>query len=72
MFFKKRFTKWLPIIVWSFDGNKFLLQGRKNLWTGKICFKNTRINKTFTYMHNMPENIFDPKEQLEKLLNKEN
>jgi hypothetical protein len=68
MFFKRRFTKWLPILIYDFSGNKFLLQGRKNLKTGELCFKNTLMNGRWNLMHNMPQNIFDPKEQLQRLL----
>jgi len=68
MFFKRKFTKWLPILIYDFSGNKYLLQGRKNLKTGELCFKNTLLNTRWNLMHNMPQNIFEPKEQFDKLL----
>lgn len=69
MFFKRKFTKWVPVLIYDFSGSKFLLQGRKNLNTGELCFKNTLINTRWNCMHNMPQNIFDPKEQFELLVN---
>lgn len=66
--FKRKFTKWLPVLIYDFSGNKYLLQGRKNLKNGELCFKNTRLNTPFNLMHNMPTGIFDPKEQFDKIL----
>jgi len=68
MFLNRKFTKWLPILIYDFSGSKFLLQGRKNIKTGELCFKNTLINTRWNLMHNMPQSIFDPKDQIEKIL----
>ncbi len=68
MFFKRKFTKWLPILIYDFSGNKYILQGRKNLKTGELCFKNTLLNTRWNLMRNMPQDIFEPKEQFDKLL----
>lgn len=66
MFYK--YTKWLPILIYDFSGNKFILQGRRNLKTGELCFKNKRLNTPFNLMQNMPQSVFDPKIQFEALL----
>lgn len=66
--FTTKYTKWLPILIYDFSGNKYLLQGRRNLKTGELCFKNTKLNTTFNLMHNMPQTIFDPKVQFETIL----
>ena len=68
MIFKKKFTKWIPIFIYDFSGNKFLLQGRKKLKTGELCFKNTLINSRWNLMHSFPLNAIDPKEQFDKLI----
>ena len=68
MIFKRKHTKWVPILIYDFCGNKTLLQGRKNLKTGELSFKNTKLNTPFNLMHSMPLNIFDAKMQFEILL----
>lgn len=63
------YTKWLPILIYDFSGNKFILQGRRNLKTGELCFKNTKLNTAFNSMHDYNiTSIFDPKQQFETLL----
>ena len=69
---KKRFSKWIPIHIYNFSGDKFLLMGRMNLKSGMLYFKVKRLNRLSDTNHNMPVNIFDPREQFEKLLNPSN
>lgn len=68
MIFKRRFSKWIPIFIYDYNGNKFLLQGRKNLKTGELCFKNTLLNSRWNLMHYLPQNMLDLKEQFDKLV----
>ncbi len=67
-FFKKRYTKYVPIIIYEFQGNKYLLQGRKNLITGWLDFSTISLQTRATLNRDMPQNVFDAKEQFEKLL----
>jgi hypothetical protein len=66
--FKRKYTKWLPILIYDFSGNRFLLQGRQNIKTGELHFKNRRMNTAFNLMQSMPVDIFNPKEQFDILL----
>ena len=67
--FTTKYTKWLPILIYDFSGNKYLLQGRRNLNTGELCFKNTRLNTAFNLMQSGSViSIFDPKLQFETIL----
>ena len=68
MNFLGKYSQWRPVVIYDFDGTKFMLQGRKNLNTGELHFKNKRLNSRFTSMHNMPQTIFDPKVQFEQIL----
>jgi len=66
---RKRFSKWIPIHIYDYSGNKFLLLGRINLRSGMMCFKAKRLHRSLDLNHNMPVNIFDPSIQFDKLLN---
>ena len=66
---KRNYTKWIPIMIYDYCGNKYLLQGRRNLKSGKIEFTNYRLNGLFNLLHQMPENNLDSKVQLELLTN---
>lgn len=69
MLFTRKLTKWIPIIIYDFSGNKFLLLGRRNLKTGMLDFTSKRLHTRMTLNHNIPTNIFDAKTQFAELLN---
>jgi hypothetical protein len=64
----KKYTKWLPIIIYDFSGNKYLLQGRKNIKTGELVFKNTLLNTRRNLLNGMTTGTFDSTTQFNKLL----
>lgn len=66
--FLTRYTKWRPIVIYDYSGAKFLLQGRRNLKSGELVFKNTRLNSLFNLMHIGGVDVFDIKEQFQKIL----
>lgn len=65
--FKKRFTNWIPMQVYDYSGNKYLLLGRRKLKTGMVYFKNKKLNTPFNLNHTMPVNIFDVSAEFKKL-----
>jgi hypothetical protein len=67
MLFRK-FTKWVPVLIYQSSLNCYLLQGRKNLKTGELYFKNKMLNKPFTDMRNMPTDFFNPMIQFDKII----
>lgn len=69
--FLKKYSKWHPIVIYDYSGNKFLLQGRKNLKSGELVFKNTRLNSLFNLMQVENIDIFNIKEQFNKILNEQ-
>lgn len=67
--FKPIFTKWEPVLIYDSIGDKYLLQCRRNIKSGKLHFKNSKLNRWGgASMNGMPCNIFDPKEQFQKIL----
>lgn len=61
-------TLWLPLLVYDHNGNKYLLECRKNKNTGHLEFKNTLINGRLNLLHQNITLPVDVKEQLTKLI----
>lgn len=60
------YAKWIPLTIYDYQGNKYLLMGRKNLNSGMISFRNKRLNSIHNLLHENV-NTLDIKEQFEKL-----
>lgn len=65
--FRKDYSKWTPLKIYDFSGNKFLLQGQINKNTGEISFKNTLMNSRFNLMQGHFD-VLDFETQFNKLL----
>lgn len=67
--FKQRHTKWIPIFIYDYQGNKYLLMGRRNLKTGLANFTNVKINGSFNLMQVGLSNNLNPASQFDELFN---
>ena len=67
--FKKRYTKWLPLGSFGFDGTDFIVFVRRNLKTNMLSFKNKAVNQRLGSCNNtiIPYDLIDVREAWKKI-----
>lgn len=68
-FFKKKWSKWKPITIYTYSCEDFLLLGRINTKNGDVDFKSKKIHGRFIYTQafGLFENPLDANRQLLEL-----
>lgn len=66
--FEKK-TKWIPLATYNFAGKDFIVMIRKGKATGMLYFKTKEVTPIMESSHNFRQDLFDVKEQFEKILN---
>ena len=68
--FKKKYSKWIALGKWNWDGKEYVVMARRNLKNGMLKFKSVRVNSHFWgYSYPvLPNDIIDTKKAWDELV----
>ena len=69
LFKKTKWTKWMPITVYVYNFEDFVLLGRMDLESGNVEFQSKKVHgrKVYTQAYNLFKEPFDANKQLLEL-----